>query len=168
MSSLQALSAVLLALALALQPPAARAQKTAPADKPAPAVERPAPSCDAERALQLVRAQLSEAKAFADGGKRVAVSARAADLLWPFDEAQARAVFAEAFEVASSHYREHGQEFTVRKSSRADAEWPGLRQMLPDPRVAVIRAVARRDPAWAQKLSARAAEETAQRATEVK
>ncbi|HWS89746.1 MAG TPA: hypothetical protein VN282_22435 [Pyrinomonadaceae bacterium] len=168
MSWCRALSAVLLGLSLAPQPFAAQAQEPAPADKSAPATERPAPSCEAERALQLVREQLSEAKAFANGGKRVAVMARAAELLWPFDEAQARAVFAEAFEVASSHYREHGQESTVRKSSRADGDnaMPGLRHMLTDPRVVVIRAVARRDPAWAQKLSARSAEDTRQRAAE--
>ncbi|HEX7315984.1 MAG TPA: hypothetical protein VF297_18875 [Pyrinomonadaceae bacterium] len=161
MPSRLAFKAVLLALALALQSAAAQARKTT-----APAEERPAPVCDVERSLQLVRAQLSEAKAFANGAKRVSVMARAADLLWLFDEAQARAVFAEAFEVASSHYREHGQEYTVRKASREDATLPGLRYMVPDPRVVVIRAVARRDQAWALKLSTRAAEETRQRASE--
>jgi hypothetical protein len=162
MPSRRVLNAVLLALAFTLQPSVAQAQKAVPAE------ERPTPSCDAERALQLVRAQLSEAKAFANGAKRVDVLARAAELLWPFEEAQARAVLAEAFEVASSHYREHGQEFTVRKSSRADGDkaMPGPRHMLTDPRVVVIRVVARRDPAWAQKLSTRAAEETRQRAAE--
>lgn len=168
MPSRPASKAALLALTLALQPSAAMAQKTAaPAEKSAAVEEKAAPSCDVERALQLVRAQLSESKAFANGAKRVAVMARAADLLWAFDEAQSREVFAEAFEVASSHYREHGQEHTVRKSSRADTNGPGLRYVLTDPRVAVIRAVARHDPAWAQKLSLRAAEETRQRATEV-
>jgi hypothetical protein len=165
--SRHALNSVLLALTLVLPSSAAQKQKTAPADKSAPADERPAPACDVERPLQLVREQLSEAKAFASGAKRVAVMARAADLLWPFDEAQARAVFAEAFEVASSHYREHGQEVSVRKSSRGDATMPGVTYMVPDPRVVVIRAVARRDPAWAQKLSARTAEETRRRATAV-
>lgn len=149
--SRRALTAVVVIFSLASHFSGARAQRNAPA-------------CDVERALQLVRAQLSEAKAFADGGKRVGVMARAANLLWPFDEAQARAVFAEAFEVASSHYSEHGQETIVRKSSRADATRPGLTYAVPDPRVVVIRAVARRDPAWAQKLSVRAAEETRQRA----
>src|SRR5215207_4942348 len=153
--SRRAQAAALVVLSFALQPSAARAQKTAPADGATPAADRPAPACDAERALQLVREQLSEAKAFANGAKRVAVMARAADLLWPFDEAQARAVFAEAFELASAHYREHGQEVSVRKSSRGDASMPGVTYMVPDPRVVVIRAVARRDPAWAQKLSAR-------------
>ncbi|MET0648192.1 MAG: hypothetical protein ABW208_16370 [Pyrinomonadaceae bacterium] len=159
--SRRALAAVLFVLLLASQPSSAQTQKT---KMPA---EGPAPACDVERALQLVREQLTEAKAFANGAKRVAVMARAADLLWPFEEAQARAVLAEAFEVASSHYREHGQEVTVRKSSRGDATMPGVTYMVPDPRVLVIRAVARRDPAWAQKLSTRAAEETRQRATAV-
>lgn len=161
LSTPRALAAALFVLSLALPPSAAQ---TRPAEAPA---DGPAPACDAERALQLVGQQLSDAKAFANGAKRVAVMARAADLLWPFDEAQARAVFAEAFEVASSHYREHGQESTVRKSSRADASVPGLTYMVPDPRVTVIRAVGRHDPAWAQRLGARAAEETRRRASEV-
>jgi hypothetical protein len=166
--SRRAQAATLLVLSLTAQSSAAQAQKAAPPAAPAPAAERTAPACDTERALQLVRQQLSEAKAFANGTRRVAVLARAADLLWPFDEAQAREVFTEAFEVASSHYREHGQEYTVRKSSRADADaaMPGMRIMVPDPRVTVIRAIARHDPAWAQRLSVRAADETQRRATE--
>ncbi|MBV9928324.1 MAG: hypothetical protein JOZ96_25115 [Acidobacteria bacterium] len=151
--SCRKLTAAVVILSLASTFSAARAQRNAPA-------------CDAERALQLVREQLAEAKAFANGAKRVDVLARAADLLWPSDETQARALFAEAFEVASAHYREHGQETAVRKSARNDL--PGLTYMLPDPRVVVIRALARRDPAWAQKLSVRAAEETRQRAATVK
>src|SRR5215207_9709780 len=125
--SRRTLAAVLVVLSLASHFPAARAQKNAPA-------ERPAPACDAGRALQLVREQLAGATAFANGAKRASVMARAADLLWPFDETQALAVFTEAFEVASSHYREHGQETIVRKSSRADASMPGLTYMVPDPR----------------------------------
>lgn len=161
MSSRRAVSAVLLALTLLLQSSTAQTQKTVPAD------ESPSPACDVERALQLVRTQLSESKAFANGAKRVAVMARVAELLWPFDEAQARAVLTEAFEVASAHYREHGQEFIMRKSSREDGLSPGLRQNLPDPRLTVIRVVARRDPAWARKLGARTAEETQRRTAEV-
>lgn len=168
MTSRRAFKALLFACSLAVQSSVASAQKQAAgADKSAPAEERAAPACDVERALQLVREQLTEAKAFASGAKRVSVMARAADLLWLFDEAQARAVLAEAFEVASSYYREHGQEYTVRKSSREDATMQGPRYMVPDPRVVVIRAVARRDQAWALKLSTRAAEETRQRATEI-
>jgi hypothetical protein len=161
-ASRHTLTAALLVLSIVLQPPAARARQKA--DAP----ERPAPACDAERALQLVREQLAESKAFADGAKRAAVMARAADLLWPSDEAQARRTLAEAFDIASAHYREHGQEYTVRKSPRRDSDGlPGMRYILTDPRVAVIRVVARRDAEWAQKLSERAADETRQRVIEV-
>ena len=45
---------------------------------------------------------------------------------------------------------------------------PGLTVGLPDPRLTVVNAVARRDPAWAQKLAARAAEESRQRAADAK
>ena len=149
----------LLLVTLAAQPSATQTQKKAQgAGAP--------PACEAGRALQLVRQQLSEAGAVEHGGQRVAVMARAADLLWPYDEAQARAAFADAFELASAHYREHGQESSERKPTRPGSTLKGLTYALPDPRVTVIRALTRRDPAWAQKLAARAAEETRQRAAD--
>jgi hypothetical protein len=123
-------------------------------------------NCEPARALSLVREQLSEAKTFENGAQRVAVMTRAAELLWPYEEAQARALLADAFDIASAHYREHGDESTERKPSRPDAAVSGLRYSLPDPRVTVIRAVSPRDPAWAQRLTARAAEDTRRRAVE--
>jgi hypothetical protein len=133
--------------------------------QPPPPAAR-APACEAARAFRLVREQLSESKALENGSQRSGVLTRAADLLWPYEEAEARALFADAFEAASSHYKEHGPEQTERKHVRPDATGPGLRIGLGDPRVAVVHAVARRDPAWAQKLTARMAEETRRRAAE--
>ena len=129
-------------------------------------VKTPPPACETPRALQLVREQLSEAKAFENGAQRAAVMTRAAELLWRFEEAEARAVLADAFEVASAHYKEHGAESVERKPTRPGATVKGLMYGLPDPRVTVISAVGRRDPAWAHKLAARAAEETRQRAAD--
>lgn len=146
----------LLLFALCLVPAAARAQAEGPAD-------RPKVFCEPSRAVALAGEQLSEAKAFDSPVKRIAVMARAADLLWPRERAQARAVFAEAFELASRHYRERGDE-TRREAGRADSKLPGLLVQLPDQRFVVLRAIAKRDPAWARELGARAAEETREEA----
>jgi hypothetical protein len=143
-------------LTLSLPPAAARAQaKREPAG--------PKVFCEPSRARALVGEQLTEAKAFEDTAKRIAVMARAAGMLWPHERGQARAVFAEAFELASSHYRARGDEIRQEKG-RADSRVPGLVVQLPDQRFVVLRAIARRDAAWARELSARAAEETREEA----
>jgi hypothetical protein len=82
-----------------------------------------------------------------------------ADLLWPHQEERARSLFAEAFELASAHFKEKGDEVR-REMGRADSKVPGLTVRLPDQRFVVLRAVARRDAAWARRLAERAAEET--------
>lgn len=115
--------------------------------------------CDPPRALVLVRMQLSESKAFTDPVKRISVMTRAADLLWADERETARAVFAEAFDLASAHFREHGDEVR-HEQTRADSKFPGLTYEVPDQRFVVLRAIARRDAAWARELAARAADET--------
>ncbi|HEX7956205.1 MAG TPA: hypothetical protein VF508_04635 [Pyrinomonadaceae bacterium] len=149
-------AAALLIALLVAQPAAAQTRPERPPEAP--------PACDAERAVRLVRQQLMDSRALADGAKRADVLTRAADLLWPFDEAQARASLAEAFEVASSYYREHGEEVVRLAPKRADATYPGRPSVRPDPRMAVIRVAARRDHALAERLTARAAQETRERA----
>ncbi|MFN2416082.1 MAG: hypothetical protein ABR603_13125, partial [Pyrinomonadaceae bacterium] len=141
-----------LLLALCLLPAAARAQAS-------PQAEAPKVFCEPSRAVALVGEQLSEAKAFDDTVKRIAVMTRAAHALWPRERSQARAVFAEAFELASRHYRERGDEVR-REQGRADSRVSALVVRLPDQRFVVLRAIARRDSAWARELAARAAEET--------
>ena len=142
----------LFSLALCLLPAPAAAQVRREAD--APKV-----FCEPSRALALVGEQLSEAKAFADPVKRIAVMTRAAGVLWPHERSQARAVFTEAFELASRLFRERGDEERQEKG-RADSKMPGLTIMLPDQRFVVLHAISKRDPAWARELAARAAEET--------
>jgi hypothetical protein len=152
MPSLHARTLTLFLLTLCLLPAAARAQVRGEAD--APKV-----FCEPSRALALVREQLSEAKAFDDTARRIGVMTRAADMLWPRERSQARAVFAEAFELASSHYRERGDE-TRQEPGRPDSKVSGLLVQLPDQRFVVLRAIAKRDSTWARELAARAAEET--------
>jgi hypothetical protein len=119
--------------------------------------------CDPPRAVALVRAQLSEAKAFTDTPKRIAVTTRAADLLWPYERQTARDAFAEAFDLASAYFREHGDEVR-REQGRADSESSVVLRELPDPRFVVLRAVAKHDVAWARELAERAAQETREEA----
>ena len=121
--------------------------------------EKPSIFCDQTRALLLVGEQLSEAKMFENPVKRIAIMVSGADLLWPHREEQARAIFAEAFELASAHFREKGDEWR-RDKGRPDSKLPGLTIQLPDQRFVVLRVVARRDAAWARRLAERAAEET--------
>jgi hypothetical protein len=142
---------LLLALVLCLQP-AARAQvKEQPAGQQV--------FCDPSRAVVIVKMQLSEAKAFADPVKRISVMTRAADLLWPYEGDSARAVFSDAYDLASAYFRERGDEVRHERG-RADDKSPGLVIQLPDQRFVVLRAIARHDVAWARELAARAAEET--------
>lgn len=63
---------------------------------------KPEPSslCGRDSALALVRQQLDAAKAFDNAARRVAVMLRAADLLWPYRQDEAREVFAAAFDLA--------------------------------------------------------------------
>jgi hypothetical protein len=119
--------------------------------------------CDPPRAVALVRAQLSEAKAFTDTAKRIVVTTRAADLLWPYERQTARDAFAEAFDLASAYFREHGDEVR-REQGRAGSESSVVLKELPDPRFVVMRAVARHDVAWARELAERAAKETREEA----
>ena len=145
-----------LLLALCLVPAAARARA-------GPQAEAPKVFCEPSRAVALVGEQLSEAKAFDDTVKRIAVMTRAAHALWPRERSRARETFAEAFELASRHYRERGDEVR-REQGRADSRVAALVIQLPDQRFVVLRAIARRDSAWARELAARAAEETREEA----
>jgi hypothetical protein len=147
---------LLLLLPLCLRPADAPAQSKEPA-------ETPRVFCEPSRAVALVREQLTEAKAFDDAVRRIGVMTRAAEVLWPREQAQARAVFAEAFETASRHYRDRGDEVRE-EQKRPDSQVRGLMVQLPDQRFVVLRAIARRAAAWARALAARAADETREEA----
>ncbi|HVF67527.1 MAG TPA: hypothetical protein VM914_07680, partial [Pyrinomonadaceae bacterium] len=153
------------ALLLLLAPARARAQSKEPQAKASrpkgtrPKEATPKVFCDPSRAVAVVETQLSEAKAFADPLKRLDVMTRAADLLWPYERESARAVFSDAFDLASAYFRERGDEIR-RDKGRADSNLSGLVIQLPDQRFQVIRAIARPDSKWARELALRAADET--------
>jgi hypothetical protein len=104
-----------------------------------------APLCSRDNALEIIRQQIDVAKTFDDSVQRIAVLIRAADLLWPYQQEKARATFTEAFDLAAQNFKEKGDE--PRREGRA------LLVETPDQRYIVIRAVSKRDPAWAKKLT---------------
>ena len=117
---------------------------TAPAQT-GPWAPEPSSLCGRDNALASVRQQLDASKAFDDSAQRVAVMLRAADLLWPYRQDEAREAFSAAFDLAARDFKEKGDE--------PKREGLALLLEVPDQRYVVIRAVARRDPAWARRLT---------------
>ncbi|HEY9404916.1 MAG TPA: hypothetical protein VIQ24_19825 [Pyrinomonadaceae bacterium] len=111
-----------------------------------------APACDQTRALALVQQQAAEAKSFERPVGQITVMTRAAELLWPYNQEAARGVFADAFELATKYFLAKGDE--------AKHEGRSAMIILPDQRVVVLRAIAKRDAEWARKLALEAAEDT--------
>jgi hypothetical protein len=102
------------------------------------------PLCTRENALEIIKQQVEVAKNFNHTIRRITVLIRAADLLWPYQQDKARTVFNEAFDLAIESEKDNQQ-----KGSRSII----LRMQTPDQRYVVIRAVAKRDPAWAKELT---------------
>ncbi len=102
------------------------------------------PLCTRENALEMVKQQIEATKNFNNTIQRIAVLIRAADLLWPYQQDKARTVFNEAFELATGNEKDNPQ-----KGSQSII----LRMQTPDQRYVVIRAVAKRDTAWAKELT---------------
>jgi hypothetical protein len=121
--------------------------------------QTPAPACDQARALALVQQQAAEAKSFERPVGQITVMTRAAELLWPYNQEAARAVFADAYQLAAKYFLAKGDE--------AKHEGRAAMIILPDQRVVVLRAIAKRDAGWARKLALEAAEDT-RRAAETK
>ena len=103
--------------------------------------------CTRTSALDIIQQQNAAAKSFDNVIQRIAVTLRAADLLWPYQQAKARAAFMEAFDLATADYKEKGEQ-TGRDGK--------LSVSVPDQRFLVIGAIAKRDSAWARKLTEQA------------
>jgi hypothetical protein len=101
------------------------------------------PLCSRENALEIIKQQVESTKNFNNTIRRITVLIRAADLLWPYQQDKARTAFSDAFELAVENEKDSQQ-----KSSRSII----LRMQTPDQRYIVIRAITRRDPAWAKEL----------------
>ncbi len=102
------------------------------------------PLCTRDNALDMIKQQVDLTKTYHNLVSRIAVLIRAADLLWPYEQRKARAVFTEAFDLATENEKE-----TAQKAPRSVI----LRLQIPDQRYLVIRAVAKRDSAWAGELT---------------
>jgi hypothetical protein len=99
-----------------------------------------------QQRARLMVDELSEAaQAFSDDGLKIRIQASIADLLWGYDEAQARRQFADAFEAV-----DRTAVNTKTNFDSTGAESPSQQVQL---RVEVLRLIARRDPVLADKLS---------------
>jgi hypothetical protein len=110
--------------------------------------EPTSPLCTRDNAVDTTKEQILFSRTFDKAVPRIAVLIRAADLLWPHDQEKALAAFLEAFDLAAQDYKKVGDERRRVSSSQFAAHYT-----LPDQRFKVIRALAKRDPARARKLS---------------
>ena len=90
----------------------------------------------------MIKQQVDVTKTFDDSVQRITVLIRAADLLWRYEQDKARAVFTEAFDLAKENEKDQKGTNSVL-----------FRMQVPDQRYVVVRAVAKRDPAWAKELT---------------
>src|ERR1044072_2455609 len=131
---------VLVVCFLLCLPPVINAQK-----KPAVATSS---LCTRDNALDTTKQQILFTRTFDNQVQRIAVLIRAADLLWPHDQEKALATFMEAFDLAVQNFKENGDVITRTSKSQFAAL---ISQ--PDQRFKVLTALAKRDPARAQKLT---------------
>jgi hypothetical protein len=101
------------------------------------------PLCTRDNALEMIKQQVGLTKTFDDSIRRISILIRAADLLWPYEQKRARAVFTEALELADEKEKEN------ENAPRSLIQ----RLRVSDQRYVVISAVAKRDPAWARDLT---------------
>lgn len=125
-------------------------------DKPEP-VATPASTCSRDSALEIVQRQIDLSKTIDKDVQRITVLLRAADVVWPFEQARARGAFSDAFEIATRVFKEKGVN---------DSRDGRLRIQGVDYRYRVITAIAKRDSAWARKLTKQILDEEIQEAAD--
>jgi hypothetical protein len=105
---------------------------------------QPIQQCDAQLARSLVETQVSDSKTVTETDKQIKILLRAADFLWEMDEPRARKHFTDALDLARERFKEKGVETkgNGRFTERQD-----------DFRFQVLTAIAKRDAAWANKLT---------------
>ncbi len=124
---------------------------SAPAQKKEQLIN-PQSSCSRDTALSIIQRQIDLGKTIDSDAQRIKLTLRAADLMWPADQPKARATFTDAFDVATRLFKEKGAPDT--REGRMPVQ--GI-----DYRYTVITAIARRDSAWARKLSQQILDEEA-------
>jgi hypothetical protein len=113
--------------------------------------------CTRDYAIDTSKQQIVFSRTLDNTVQRITVLLRAADLLWSHDQDKALAAFTEAFDLAVQDFKEHGDQTRRASEKRFSAVIP-----LPDQRFKVITALARHDPARAQKWSEQMLQETVQ------
>ena len=103
--------------------------------------------CKRNDAIEMIRQQIDVTRTFDNAVRRITVLIRAADLLWPFQQDKARTAFTEGFELAVQNEKEKSEQSKDRPRALV------LSMQTLDQRYVVIRAVAKRDSAWARKLT---------------
>lgn len=114
--------------------------------------------CSRDNAIEIVEQQIDATKTFDESLQRITVLNRSADLLWPYKQGKARATFSEALDLAAQDFQEKGDQ--------PKREGRGMLVETPDQRYVVIRAIAKRDLAWAKKLTAEMLKKDRQNAEE--
>lgn len=104
----------------------------------------PIQQCDAQLARSLVETQISDSKTVTETDKQIKILLRAADFLWEMNQPRARKHFSDALDLARERFKEKGVEKkgNERFTERQD-----------DFRFQVLTAIAKRDAAWANKLT---------------
>ena len=115
----------------------------------------PRSSCSRDNALSIIQRQIDLSKTIDQDERRINVLLKAADLTWPLEQNQARATFTDAFDVAMRQFKEKGE----KDSSEGRMKVQGT-----DYRYTVITAIAKRDSAWARKLTRQILDEEAEAA----
>lgn len=118
----------------------------------------PSSSCSRDGALEIIQQQVAFSKTFDNSVQRITVLIRAADVLWAFRQAKARAAFSESFDLAVRNFKEKGDD--------PSREGKNLLITTPDQRYTVISAIAKHDNAWARKLTDQMLKEQQQEAEE--
>ncbi len=106
------------------------------------------PVCNAQFAQLLVEQQVMESKSVVEPVKRIKILLRSADFLWKFDEPTSRLYLAEAWKMADDRFKETGFE-----KKEIGEKGKGMLSILPDQRMEVVTAIAKRDAEWSKKLS---------------
>src|SRR5947208_12011449 len=150
--ALAACTVLSLTTAYAQQP---AATGVAPAQDKTQTTAAPPSSCSRDNALSIIQRQIDLSKTIDQDERRITVLLKTADLTWPLEQDKARATFTDAFDIATRQFKEKGE----KDSSEGRMKVQGT-----DYRYTVITAIAKRDSAWARKLTKQILDEEAENA----
>src|SRR5437764_9946424 len=125
----------------------------APAQDKTQTTAAPPSSCSRDNALSIIQRQIDLSKTIDQDERRITVLLKAADLTWPLEQDKARATFTDAFDIATRQFKEKGE----KDSSDGRSKMQGT-----DYRYTVITGIAKRDSAWARRLTKQILDEEAE------